>query len=96
MYLRITATFLILTIVIACNGEAVTYEPVLDQEIPLQANGPVDPIAAASATRGGIYTAWGGPNPKSLNVWLDPWALHWADDVGELALIVCPVSMLRR
>ncbi|MCB1323594.1 MAG: ABC transporter substrate-binding protein [Spirochaetales bacterium] len=75
MYLRITATFLILTIVIACNGEAVTYEPVLDQEIPLQANGPVDPIAAASATRGGIYTAWGGPNPKSLNVWLDPWAL---------------------
>ena len=62
-------------IAIACNGEAVTYEPVIDQEVPVQANGPVDPIAAAGANRGGIYTAWGGPNPKSLNVWLDPWAL---------------------
>src|SRR5215217_8412531 len=33
--------------------------------------GEFDPIANTDAVPGGTFTTWGGPSPKSLNMWLD-------------------------
>ena len=61
----------------ACKGDtkALRLEPVADQPYTVEQGGEVDPISASSASvqKGGTYTTWGGPYPKSLNYWLDSW-----------------------
>ena len=42
-----------------------------DAPVQLQTDGEIDPIAVDGAKKGGTYSTWGGPFPKSLNVWLD-------------------------
>jgi microcin C transport system substrate-binding protein len=37
----------------------------------IDSTGEFDPIANPAAVSGGTYTTWGGPSPKSLNMWLD-------------------------
>jgi microcin C transport system substrate-binding protein len=37
----------------------------------VDSTGEFDPIANPAAVPGGTYTTWGGPSPKSLNMWLD-------------------------
>ena len=39
--------------------------------VVVDADGEFDPIANPVATTGGTYVTWGGPSPKSLNMWLD-------------------------
>lgn len=46
------------------------YPPVVDTEVSVEA-GEHDPIASPEAAKGGVYSTWGGPFPKSLNMWLD-------------------------
>lgn len=48
-----------------------TQNTIKDKDIPLRKSGPTDPIAVPEAMRGGAITMWGGPFPKSLNMWLD-------------------------
>lgn len=43
----------------------------LDDTVAVEAGGEADPIANPAARPGGTYTTWGGPTPKSLNMWLD-------------------------
>lgn len=43
----------------------------LDDTVAVEAGGEPDPIANPAARPGGTYTTWGGPTPKSLNMWLD-------------------------
>lgn len=49
----------------APGGAAPAAEAVLD------ATGEFDPIANPDAVPGGTFTTWGGPAPKSLNLWLE-------------------------
>ncbi len=46
------------------------FPPVIDSEVIVEAGDP-DPIASPEAVKGGVYATWGGPFPKSLNMWLD-------------------------
>ncbi len=42
--------------------------------VPVEAVQPIgdpDPLAVPTALKGGSYASWGGPFPKSLNMWLD-------------------------
>jgi microcin C transport system substrate-binding protein len=48
-----------------------TAPAVQDEIVEVEAEGPVDPSAVPTAEKGGTYTTWGGPYPKSLNMWLD-------------------------
>jgi microcin C transport system substrate-binding protein len=41
------------------------------ENVTVDVAGEFDPIANTSAKAGGTYTTWGGPSPKSLNMWLD-------------------------
>lgn len=43
------------------------------KEVPveIQPGGEPDPMAVPTALKGGSYATWGGPFPKSLNMWLD-------------------------
>jgi microcin C transport system substrate-binding protein len=47
------------------NASAVAENTVVDS------TGEFDPIANPDATPGGTFNTWGGPSPKSLNMWLD-------------------------
>ncbi len=65
--------------IVACKGKHDAQprrglEPVVEQPYAIEA-GTKDPIASAQARKGGLYTSWGGPFPKSLNYWLDNWHL---------------------
>ncbi|HEY8903696.1 MAG TPA: ABC transporter substrate-binding protein, partial [Chthoniobacterales bacterium] len=42
-----------------------------DAPVQVEAAGPIDPIAVPTAQKGGTFTMWYGPYPKSLNSWLD-------------------------
>lgn len=42
-----------------------------DAPVQIEATGPIDPIAVPTAQKGGTFTMWYGPYPKSLNSWLD-------------------------
>jgi len=44
---------------------------ITDTPVQIEAGGETDPIADPSAQKGGTFTTWGGPFPKSLNMWLD-------------------------
>lgn len=46
------------------------FPPVIDTEVVKEEGAP-DPIASPEATKGGVFTTWGGAFPKSLNMWLD-------------------------
>lgn len=46
------------------------FPPVVESDVVLEA-GERDPIASPEAAKGGVYSTWGGPFPKSLNMWLD-------------------------
>ncbi|MCD6023422.1 MAG: extracellular solute-binding protein family 5 [Fibrobacteria bacterium] len=37
----------------------------------VDSGGEFDPIANPAAAAGGTYVTWGGPSPKSINMWLD-------------------------
>lgn len=62
--------FLILT---GCSGEKKTAAEggMIEEHITVDTVGRFDPIANTSAVPGGTYNTWGGPAPKSLNMWLD-------------------------
>ncbi len=45
--------------------------PVEEVVVQVEETGELDPIAVQEAVKGGTYTTWGGPYPKSLNMWLD-------------------------
>ncbi len=55
------------------NTENSSFNPVEDQAYQVESQGNVDPIAVSIAKKGGVFTTWGGPYPKSLNYWLDSW-----------------------
>ena len=58
------------------SGKSLRLDPIIEQPYSIEGGGNSDPIAASKASRvqkGGIYTTWGGPYPKSLNYWLDSW-----------------------
>ncbi len=76
---------LFLAVVLSCDkpSGADSFEPVVDQTFLLEKEGESDPIAVAGTGRGGIYTTWGGPFPRSLNYWLDNWHLS-AEIMGLL------------
>jgi microcin C transport system substrate-binding protein len=44
---------------------------VIAESVAVDSAGAFDPIANPAAVPGGTYTTWGGPSPKSLNMWLD-------------------------
>ncbi|MCB1175813.1 MAG: ABC transporter substrate-binding protein [Leptospiraceae bacterium] len=50
-------------------------KPVQDETVTVESRGSLDPIAMQQSQRGGVYTTWGGPSPKTLNAWLEPWQL---------------------
>ncbi len=67
--------FLPLTGLLAgCSGKqaesAGRYTRIVD-DVVVDTAGEFDPIANPNAVPGGTYTTWGGPAPKSLNMWLD-------------------------
>jgi len=43
----------------------------IEEHVTVDSVGAFDPIANTSAVPGGTYNTWGGPAPKSLNMWLD-------------------------
>ena len=59
----------------ACKDSAksLRLEPIAEQAYSIEKGGEADPIASAEVQKGGVYTTWGGPYPKSLNYWLDSW-----------------------
>jgi len=63
-------------LLIACgSGEPKTSSPqappVQDQPFELEEGGEFNPIASPDAVKGGTFTTWAGPYPKSLNQWLN-------------------------
>lgn len=50
----------------ATDGQDAAATPVV-----VDSTGEFDPIANPAAVPGGTYTTWGGPSPKSINMWLD-------------------------
>ncbi|MCB1309522.1 MAG: ABC transporter substrate-binding protein, partial [Leptospiraceae bacterium] len=78
-YMRImlrAAVIGLLVLQTACDDEPpISMDPVTDISYEVETGGSVDPIAADGALKGGTFTIWGGPNPKSLNVWVDNWHL---------------------
>ena len=80
MFFRYLAFYFILVLCLFfsfCRGKRkkVHLEPVVDIPFELDRTGKKDLIASPQAKKGGIYTTWGGPYPKSLNYWLDSWHL---------------------
>lgn len=70
------ALFLTAAAFLASCGKSTSSAPqstsaIQDTPIQLEAGGQIDPIAVPTALRGGSLTAWAGPYPKSLNMWLD-------------------------
>lgn len=59
----------------ACDDTSGGLEPIIDKPVQLETAGSVDSVANLDALRGGIYTTWGGPTPKTLNYWREPWHL---------------------
>lgn len=55
----------------APRDEAPSAPPVADDPFTLEEGGEFNPIANPRATKGGTFTTWGGPYPKSLNMWLN-------------------------
>lgn len=51
--------------------DAVNRDEVIRESIVVDSTGSFDPIANPEAVPGGTYNTWGGPAPKSLNMWLD-------------------------
>lgn len=43
----------------------------IEENVIVDSTGDFDPIANDNAIPGGTYNTWGGPAPKSLNMWLD-------------------------
>ena len=66
---------LLLLSLFACKGKSksLSLEPVVEKPYAVEKGGNFDPIASPKAQKGGVYTTWGGPYPKSLNYWLDSW-----------------------
>ncbi len=65
-----------LLILTACGKQQTATQsdagPAIKEEtVQMQTDGEIDPIAVDGAKKGGTYSAWGGPFPKSLNMWLD-------------------------
>lgn len=65
-----------LALLLAGCGDSSTSGPppervVEDVAVQVENTGEIDPIADPAATRGGTFRTWGGPYPKSLNMWLD-------------------------
>lgn len=74
---RHLASFALLAVIVllAACGDGTRPTPpetkVTDVDVELETTGEFDPIAVPTAKRGGTFTSWGGPYPKSLNMWLD-------------------------
>lgn len=63
-------------VLLSCGGsspgvDAPSAPPVVDEAFVLEESGEYNPIADPRATKGGTFTTWGGPYPKSLNMWLN-------------------------
>lgn len=43
----------------------------IEEHVVVDSTGTFDPIANPAAVPGGTFNTWGGPSPKSLNMWLD-------------------------
>lgn len=69
--------------VFSCDVATSNMQPVVDIEVTMETSGQTDPVANLNARRGGMYTTWGGPSPKTLNAWLEPWHLS-AEVMGLL------------
>ncbi len=57
-----------------CSGQksdAENRNVTIEENIVVDTAGSFDPIANVEAVPGGTYNTWGGPSPKSLNMWLD-------------------------
>ncbi|HWB60760.1 MAG TPA: extracellular solute-binding protein [Chthoniobacteraceae bacterium] len=54
-----------------CGKQQPKNEAIKDQQVQVEQAGEIDPSAGEGAKQGGTYSAWGGPFPKSLNMWLD-------------------------
>jgi microcin C transport system substrate-binding protein len=71
-------TSLLTVLAVAClsgctqkDADAKADKPTFQEKITVDSVGTFDPIANSAAVPGGTYNTWGGPAPKSLNMWLD-------------------------
>ena len=88
MYIKSTISICLLPILLSTvckprKEKNTTFQPVTDTSYILEKSGSIDPIASPKAQKGGVYTTWGGPYPKSLNYWLDSWHIS-AEIMGLL------------
>jgi microcin C transport system substrate-binding protein len=61
-------------LVLGCNKKDASKQgasETISENVVVDSAGEFDPIANPEAVAGGEYTTWGGPSPKSLNMWLD-------------------------
>ena len=68
----------------ACGKQAAVQQPsenpsatqsatttIVEKPVTVETKGEVDPIAGEGAVKGGNFSLWQGPYPKSVNMWLD-------------------------
>ena len=60
----------------SCKPKQRTFKPIIDEPYKVEKSGSYDPISSGNrgqVKKGGTYTTWSGPFPRSLNYWLDTW-----------------------